>query len=328
MLLSLGAVVASSTRAGAGCGMPAPSAKAEKTWAVLTGGREYPGVRFGKHETCGRCDEEAAEGLLGAMNVTRISPTDRNDFYETMLIGTDGSCRFSDGMEVGALHNPAPVSRCSRGMLYVDQVSAKELHVLYPELQDNTLQDAQMLDDANTLSKVQTASRGFMIASHVIEHMPRTLAAIEAWLRVLRPSGLALITAPFKCVTFDEWRPVTEWKHFAHDHREEASPTRVDRMWHEHLPEWVLSHLAAVAPGAPGGDTTTLVQYNRTFESFRHQLLSGEFKQRGGMHFHTWTKRSWAAFWRNAQQALTQPFAVTHIGYHGMDMYAVLQKMQ
>mmetsp|Transcript_20093 Transcript_20093/g.51777 ORF Transcript_20093/g.51777 Transcript_20093/m.51777 type:complete len:264 (-) Transcript_20093:25-816(-) len=248
----------------------------------------------------------------------------RPAFYD-MFLSHAGRCAFSDGLEVGALHNPARIpTGCKSSMLYVDQATSGELQRLYPEV-TKRIRAPSSLDDGGTLAKIATESRGFLIASHVIEHMPRTVAAIRAWLRVVRRGGLVLITAPYQCVTFDEWRLSTHWTHFLADDRVMPSNTTISRMWEEHLPEWTLSHMSAGQKNGPTGDPSS---FNSTLAFFKTELEN--LKRRGGIHFHTWTRSSWADFWNHMDKKVLGSGTVRALGWSPgpimIDLFAVLVK--
>ena len=50
---------------------------------------------------------------------------------------------------------------------------------------------------------VAQASLDFLIASHVLEHLPFPLSALKAWYRTLAPGGVLLLKVPDKRYTFD-----------------------------------------------------------------------------------------------------------------------------
>jgi SAM-dependent methyltransferase len=87
--------------------------------------------------------------------------------------------------------------------------------------------DAQALPFAD-------GSLDFVIASHVLEHMPLTLPALREWYRVLAPQGVLVLKIPDKRYTFDLYRPRTPLQHLV---AEDANPVAFDRR--AHFTEWV-----------------------------------------------------------------------------------------
>ncbi|MSR62345.1 MAG: class I SAM-dependent methyltransferase [Planctomycetes bacterium] len=58
----------------------------------------------------------------------------------------------------------------------------------------------------------------FVLASHVIEHMPDTIRALGEWDRVLRPGGILFLIVPHRERNMDAGRPCTELEHVLADH--------------------------------------------------------------------------------------------------------------
>src|ERR1041385_8816255 len=70
-----------------------------------------------------------------------------------------------EGLEIGALHRPCTVPHLK--VHYVDRLSRQELLGQYPELSNEKIVDPDILDDAETLSKIKSSSQDFVIANHV-----------------------------------------------------------------------------------------------------------------------------------------------------------------
>ncbi len=58
----------------------------------------------------------------------------------------------------------------------------------------------------------------FLLASHVLEHMPDTIGVLAEWARVLRPGGILFLIVPHRDRTMDAERPCTELAHHLADH--------------------------------------------------------------------------------------------------------------
>jgi SAM-dependent methyltransferase len=52
-------------------------------------------------------------------------------------------------------------------------------------------------------------SQGFVVSSHVLEHMPDPIKALAEWCRVIRPGGYILMIVPHRDRIFDKPRPRT-----------------------------------------------------------------------------------------------------------------------
>jgi SAM-dependent methyltransferase len=174
-----------------------------------------------------------------------------------------------DGIEIGGAHLPIPVdTRCCR-IQYVDRMSATEIAALFPEL------DGYSIVETDILCNVQHKGLGifgdetldFVIASHLIEHLPNPLGFLEECQRVLQTNGILYLVVPDKNYTFDRTRDVTPLVHlvedFKHDTRE------VDE---HHLEDW-LRHIRGTAiPDDPA-------EKQRVFE----------WELKRTIHTHVWT---------------------------------------
>ena len=110
------------------------------------------------------------------------------------------------GVEIGALWRKFPVpSRAA--VYYVDRISDADLQQHYAEV-TQPIVPPDVVADATRLPFLP-ASLDFVIASHVLEHLPFPLAALRHWYDVLRPGGVLLLKIPDKRYTFDVKRERT-----------------------------------------------------------------------------------------------------------------------
>jgi SAM-dependent methyltransferase len=137
------------------------------------------------------------------------------------------------GIEIGALHNPFPVPAAAR-VSYVDRLGTSELRDEYPELADHPLVKVDVVDDGETLRKVEDASLDFVIASHFLEHCEDPIRALKAHLRVLRPGGVLLLALPDRRRGVDRAREPTSLEHLLADHQLQPLRSRS-----EHYRDWV-----------------------------------------------------------------------------------------
>lgn len=77
--------------------------------------------------------------------------------------------------------------------------------------------DVHAFADAAALP-LQDESIDFVLASHVIEHMPDTLRALREWDRVVKVGGIVFLIVPHALRTDDHSRRRTDWQHHLADH--------------------------------------------------------------------------------------------------------------
>ena len=105
----------------------------------------------------------------------------------------------------------------------------------------------QFIREATALKGIADEAYDFVCSSHTLEHVANPLAALEEWLRVLRPGGTLVLLLPHKDGTFDHRRPVTTLVHIMDDH---AKGTGEDDL--THLDEILELHDLARDPLAGG----------------------------------------------------------------------------
>jgi predicted SAM-dependent methyltransferase len=171
-----------------------------------------------------------------------------------------------DGIEIGALHNPMPVTPSAR-VKYVDRMSAEGLRQQYPELRDLPLVDADIIDNGEELSRVPAASQDFIIASHFMEHCQNPVATLKSFMRVLRPDGILFLVIPDKLYTFDKDRPSTTLEHIVRDYEDGPAWSR-----EQHFREYA----RLVDHAEPGEAEELRARY----------LMDMDYS----IHFHVWTK--------------------------------------
>jgi ubiquinone/menaquinone biosynthesis C-methylase UbiE len=121
------------------------------------------------------------------------------------------------GLEIGPLASPR-VRKEEGPVRYVDHASAAELHEKYATDQgmrdrlDEIVDVDYVLGESTNLSEAVASDAPFdyVIASHVIEHIPDTVGWLDDLTRVLRPGGILSLVIPDKRYCFDVNRSLTE----------------------------------------------------------------------------------------------------------------------
>jgi SAM-dependent methyltransferase len=105
------------------------------------------------------------------------------------------------------------------------------------EYQEGKKSGYQFISEAVRLDMIKPESYGFILASHLLEHIANPLKAIAEWLRVLKPDGRLVLVLPHKEGTFDHKRPVTTLAHLVSDYENNTDEADLT-----HLPEILELH--------------------------------------------------------------------------------------
>ena len=135
------------------------------------------------------------------------------------------------GVEIGALWRRFPVAPSS-SVLYMDRAEISDLKRQYQDVRQNIFMP-NVIGDAADLP-FAPGTLDFLIASHVLEHLPFPLAALKDWHDALTPGGRLLIRVPDKRYTFDCHRQRTSLSHFVAEYER---PELTD--WNAHYADWV-----------------------------------------------------------------------------------------
>jgi SAM-dependent methyltransferase len=126
------------------------------------------------------------------------------------------------GIEIGALHNPQKVAAAVH-VVYVDMLGREGLIDKNPEIPVGTIKSPDIVADAEDLGVIPDGSMDFVIASHILEHVPNPIKAIKEFYRVLKAGGILYVAVPDKRYTFDRERPVTPLAHLIEDYAGSAT---------------------------------------------------------------------------------------------------------
>jgi len=119
-----------------------------------------------------------------------------------------------EGLEFGPLSRPL-VLKSQRSVFYVDHCSREELVKKYPAGQHENIEGIVDIDyvmsDRPLSESVGERQYDFVVASHVIEHVPNLIGWLREVHGVLKPGGVLYLVIPDKRFTFDFSRNVTGW---------------------------------------------------------------------------------------------------------------------
>ena len=172
------------------------------------------------------------------------------------------------GIEIGALHRPFPAP-IGAEVRFADRYPTERLREEYPELAEEPFAEVEVVDDAAEMGSLPDSSQDFLIASHVLEHMPDPVGALRTWVRLVRPGGVVLLAMPDRGHGIDRRREPVPVDHLLADHADGGAGSRS-----AHYREW--AELVDLPLGFV--DAADVAQHAENLER-------GEY----AIHFHCWT---------------------------------------
>ena len=117
------------------------------------------------------------------------------------------------GLEIGPSHNPVAPKREGYKVHIIDHMNREQLLEKYKNhhVDINKIEDVDFVWNGESYSSLtgKTNYYDYIIASHVIEHMPDLVGFIEDCSAVLKDDGILSIVVPDKRYCFDRYRPIT-----------------------------------------------------------------------------------------------------------------------
>lgn len=198
------------------------------------------------------------------------------------------------GIEIGALWRRFPVTPGTK-VWYIDRQAGDGLGTHYAEVGGQLVAPDVVADAAHL--PFEAESLDFIIASHVLEHLPFPLAALESWYRLLSREGALLLRVPDKRFTFDAKRERTPLAHLLREHEQ---PESFDKR--AHFVDWVQG-VTEHRPGTP------------QFEQTLNHSLNIDYS----IHYHVWTTEDLRELLTHTQNAMK--LAWTPLVFWGAHFY-------
>ncbi len=112
------------------------------------------------------------------------------------------------GYEIGPGHNPWPNPNTA-SIRYVDKYSREQLLPIFPEESRDRIPETDVLADGFRWLPVNLVD--FVVNSHVLEHTPDPIHALNTWMLNLNVGGHLVMAVPDKTECFDRDRDITTW---------------------------------------------------------------------------------------------------------------------
>lgn len=190
------------------------------------------------------------------------------------------------GIEIGALHNRMPVDRQRATVRYVDRLSLADQRRHYPELAAFEMLEPDIVAEADRLPMLADGSQDFVIANHLLEHLPDPIGALQEWYRLLKGGGVLFLALPDKRLTFDRDRPRTTLAHLLADQGDRGAGSRIG-----HFEEY--SRLVHKKTGAE-------------LDADVANLLAADYS----IHFHVWIPEDIAELLGYLRTSAAQPWVI------------------
>ena len=120
------------------------------------------------------------------------------------------------GIEIGGLDRPLVIrTELPEGseILYADHLSTVDLKTKYkadPTVNLNALVEVDLVSESDDFANhLNGRLVDYIVASHVVEHIPNPISWLKMLFDVLRPGGFVFLVVPDKRFTFDFQRPTT-----------------------------------------------------------------------------------------------------------------------
>jgi len=209
-----------------------------------------------------------------------------------------------DGIELGAQDCPLDLSHSDNvtSIQQVDRYSVRDRLALFPELAGiaSKMVEPDILCDITCgLMPFPDEGLDYIVACHIIEHLPDPLRMLEECWRALRFGGRLFLALPDKdYLGMDMRRPITSLEHVVDDHRK-----HIEHVEDHHLEEYLRLGEGLNIPAEPS-------QRQALFELHRNRSL----------HVHVWNHAAFSELlgWYNlhihdvngARDGLQRPFAM------------------
>ena len=245
--------------------------------------------------------DELGQTLIGCVRTYEVPPLDSTtDFYPNRAAIAATFLR-GRGVEIGAFSQPNDLPP-DREIAFYDRYPSETLREVYDDNSGRPLMEPDYVGDAETLDGLPDAAFDFVIANHVIEHLPDPILFLQSVARKLAPGGRAMIAAPDKRYCMDRSRSLTTFEHLVEDH--EQGPATTQRA---HYVRYFMEAGDMDAEAAAASTDATDMNDIR-------------------FHYHVWDAESFVAFVEAAAARYRLPLAPIHTRATEADIIVVLEK--
>jgi predicted SAM-dependent methyltransferase len=124
------------------------------------------------------------------------------------------------GLEVGPSYNPLVPKSAGYRVESIDHADAAHLREKYRHLDVSPIEEVDYISDGGSIFETigKPGRYDYIIASHVIEHVPDLFGFLNDCERLLKPNGRLALAVPDKRYCFDIFQPVSTTGHVLETH--------------------------------------------------------------------------------------------------------------
>lgn len=143
------------------------------------------------------------------------------------------------GLEIGALHQPLKVPK-NCAVDYLDIAEQKTLGDSFFDIDEKGIVKPKYVGDIGKASvqEITGLQFDFIIANHVLEHVPNPIQAIANMWNSIKQDGFLVVSVPDKEFMYDKTRPLTTFEHLLADYylgtSEECNDHYIEFLEHVH----------------------------------------------------------------------------------------------
>jgi SAM-dependent methyltransferase len=232
------------------------------------------------------------------------------------------------GLEIGPLSRPL-VMKSLHSVKYVDQCSTEELIEKYPTTDEHIsgIYDVDLIWNEKTILEINSGGKvDYIVASHVIEHVPNPVGWLAEVHEALTENGFLYLVIPDKRFTFDAFRSVTSIQEI----REAAQDSRRKPGWRSIIDHFINVRQIDTWQTWDNYESINEAEPHHNLADLKHALDEYEKGKYVDIHVTVFTPWSFFEFMRIAQDEFQLNFKLIDFlttQDHDLEFYVVLQKV-
>lgn len=233
------------------------------------------------------------------------------------------------GLEIGPLSRPL-VMKSLHQVKYVDHCSTEELIEKYPTTNEHIsgIYDVDLIWNEKTILEINSGAKvDYIVASHVIEHVPNPVGWLSEVHEALNLYGFLYLIIPDKRFTFDAFRSVTSIQEF----REAAKDCRRKPGYRSILDHFINVRKIDTWQAWDNYESINEAEPHHSLADLKHALDEFEKGKYVDVHASVFTPWSFFEFMKTVQDEFQIDFKLVDFlttQDHDLEFYVVLQKNQ